>query len=369
MSKQIKFLDLNKQYLSMKSEVDTAIQDTLANSSYIGGKALDEFQIKFSEYQDAKYCIGVGNGTDALEIALESLDLPIPSEVIVPSLTFISSAEMVTRAGHKVVFCDINTETYTIDIEDLKKKINPNTKALVAVHLYGHPCEMDEILELARKHKLKVIEDCAQAHGATYKGQKVGSIGDISAFSFYPGKNLGAYGDGGAILTNDDDLAIKCKMIANHGRIGKYDHEFEGRNSRLDGFQAAILNVKLKYLDDWIKTRNDIAEVYLKELNQEQFITLPTIKDYVRHAFHLFVCRVDDRKSFMDYLEKNNIASGIHYPIALSKLEAYKYIGQQNEGFEAHVIDGLIVSIPIGDHLTNADALHVSQVIKQYPFN
>ena len=366
MGKQIKFLDLNKQYLSIKSQIDTAIQNTLENSSYVGGKALDEFQSNFAQHQDAKHCIGVGNGTDALEIALEALDLPIPSEVIVPSLTFISSAEMVTRTGHKVVFCDINPKTYTIDIEDLKNKINPNTKCIVAVHLYGHPCEMDEILELAREHRLKVIEDCAQAHGATYKGIKVGSLGDISAFSFYPGKNLGAYGDGGAILTNDDELALKCRMIANHGRIGKYDHEFEGRNSRLDGLQAAILDVKLRYLEEWIGIRNEIASIYLRELSNIDFITLPTVKKYVRHAFHLFVCRVADRDKFMDYLSKNNIASGIHYPIALSKLEAYKYLDQQNEDFIAHSFDEIIVSIPIGDHLTSDDAMHISQVIKKY---
>tara|TARA_B000000475_G_C16003121_1_gene449688 strand:+ start:2229 stop:3332 length:1104 start_codon:yes stop_codon:yes gene_type:complete len=366
MTKKINFLDLNKQYLSIKSDVDQAIQDTLSNSSYIGGKALDEFQANFSEYQETNHCIGVGNGTDALEIALESLDLPIPSEVIVPALTFISSAEMVSRTGHRVVFCDINPETYTIDIDDLKKKINHRTKAIVAVHLYGHPCEMDEILELARENDLRVIEDCAQAHGAIYKGQKVGSMGDLSAFSFYPGKNLGAYGDGGAILTNSEELALKCRMIANHGRIDKYDHEFEGRNSRLDGLQAAILNVKLQYLEKWINIRNDVAEIYLSELKNEDFIVLPRIKDYVRHAFHLFVCRVEEREKFMHYLSQNDVASGIHYPIALSKLKAYKYLGQYKDDFQAHTLDQLIVSIPIGDHLSVNDASHVSEVIKRY---
>lgn len=366
MTREIKFLDLNKQYLSIQSEVDNAIKNTIENSSYIGGNSLDNFQILFADYQEAKHCIGVGNGTDALEIALESLNLPDSSEVIVPSLTFISSAEMVTRSGHKVVFCDIDLDTYTIDIEDLKNKISPNTKAIVAVHLYGHPCEMDEILDVAKEYNLKVIEDCAQAHGATYKGKKIGSLGDISAFSFYPGKNLGAYGDGGAILTNNDELAKKCKMIANHGRIDKYDHEFEGRNSRLDGLQAEILAVKLKHLDSWINVRNEIANVYLNELNEEEHLVLPKIRDYVRHAFHLFVCRIDDRKKFMDYLGKNKIASGIHYPIALSRLKAYKYLGQAEENFVSHEVDKKIVSIPIGDHLTTDDAMHVSRVIKDY---
>ena len=364
-TKNIKFLDLHKQYLSIKPEIDNAISDVISRSAYIGGSALSEFEDRFADYQDSAYCIGVGNGTDALEIALESLDLPKGSEIIVPSLTFISSAEMVSRSGHEVVFCDVNADTYTIDIGDLESKITLKTKAIVAVHLYGHPCEMDEILEIATKHKLKIIEDCAQAHGALYKGRKVGSIGDISAFSFYPGKNLGAYGDGGAILTNDESLALRCKMIANHGRVEKYDHDFEGRNSRLDGLQAAILGVKLNYLDKWIETRNLIADTYLNELKNHK-IVLPVVKDYVTHAFHLFVCRTEEREVFMDYLKSLNIDSGIHYPKSLSKLKAYKYLGHKDEDFLSHKLDQQIVSIPIGDHLNKTDACYVSNAINNF---
>jgi len=248
---KIPFLDLKLQYLSIKDEIDLAVSNVINNTAFIKGENVSNFEINFAKYQNAKYCIGVGNGTDALEIAIESLQLPKNSEIIVPANSFIASSEAVTRSGHKVIFCDCNNNNYTISIKSLKSKITDNTRAIIAVHLYGHPCDMDGIYNVIGTKNIKVIEDCAQAHGAEYKGKKIGSIGDISAFSFYPGKNLGAYGDGGAILTNNKELSQKCIMIANHGRIDKYDHQFEGRNSRLDGLQAAILNVKLKYLDIW----------------------------------------------------------------------------------------------------------------------
>ena len=230
----VKFLDLKSQYDSIKDEIDEAIKNVISETAFIGGKYVEQFEKEFAEFCQAKYCQGVANGTDALEIVIEALDLPKGSEIIVPANSFIASSESVTRSGHKVVFCDCDESNYTISIPSLKSKITPNTKAIIAVHLYGHPCDMDEILAIAKEHNLKVIEDCAQSHGAEYKGKRVGAIGDAGTFSFYPGKNLGAYGDGGAIVTNDKELATKCKMIANHGRIEKYNHEFEGRNSRLD---------------------------------------------------------------------------------------------------------------------------------------
>ena len=273
----IKFLDLSAQYQSIKPEIDQAIQAVISESAFIGGHYVKQFEKEFSDYIDVKHCVGVGNGTDAIEIALEALNMPGGSEVIVPANSFIASSEAVTRQGHRVVFADADKDSYVLSIEDVKKRITPNTKAIMAVHLYGHPCDMDALLGLAEEHNLYIIEDCAQAHGAEYKGKKVGSIGHVATFSFYPGKNLGAYGDGGAITTNDDELAKKARMIANHGRIAKYDHDFEGRNSRLDGIQAAILSVKLKYLNAWTEQRIKIADLYMELLQDEKNIILPGI--------------------------------------------------------------------------------------------
>jgi dTDP-4-amino-4,6-dideoxygalactose transaminase len=362
----IKFLDLYSQYLSIKAEIDAAIQNTIQNSSFIGGRSLAEFQTTFAEYQQARHCLGVANGTDAIEIALEALKLPPGSEIIVPANTFIATSEAVTRAGHRVVFADIDPETYTLDSYDVKRRISPRTAAIIAVHLYGHPCDMDSLLALAAKHGLKVVEDCAQAHGAEFKGHRVGAIGDIGTFSFYPGKNLGAYGDGGAIVTNDDDLAKQCRMIANHGRIDKYNHEFEGRNSRLDGLQAAILNVKLKHLDIWVERRNEIARQYIAGLSDIKAITLPIIRPEVRHAFHLFVGRSMQRDALTRHLSQASIQTGIHYPIALPKLAAYTYLNQADEPMIANQQDSQLLSLPMGEHLSNEQVLDVIQAIRVF---
>ena len=348
----IKFLDLKSQYDSIKDEIDEAIKNVINETAFIGGKYVAQFEEEFSSYQEAKHCIGVGNGTDALEIAIESLNLPKGSEIIVPANSFIASSEAITRTGHKVVFCDCDESNYTISIPSLKSKITDNTKAIMAVHLYGHPCDMDEILALANEFNLKVIEDCAQAHGAEYKSKRVGSIGDIGTFSFYPGKNLGAYGDGGAIVTNNDDLAKKCKMIANHGRIEKYNHEFEGRNSRLDGLQAAILSVKLKHLDNWTEARIKVADYYLENLKDLDGIILPKRENWAKQVYHLFVIRTKKRDDLQKYLKENDISSGVHYPISLPKLGAYNYTNQANEDFFANRSDRELLSLPIGDHFT-----------------
>lgn len=362
----IKFLDLKSQYNSIKNEVDVAIKNVINDSAFIGGKYVEHFEHEFAQYQKAKYCITVANGTDALEIAIESLDIPKGSEIIVPANTFIATSEAVTRTGHRVVFCDCDENNYTISIPSLKSKITDKTKALIAVHLYGHPCDMDEILSLVKEHNLKVIEDCAQAHGAEYKGKKIGTIGDIGTFSFYPGKNLGAYGDGGAIVTNNEELAKKCRMIANHGRIDKYNHEFEGRNSRLDGIQAAILSVKLKHLDNWTNTRIKIANHYLKNLKDVQEIILPKRENWAKCVYHLFVIRAKKRDELQRYLKGHNIETGIHYPIALPKLKAYSYLNQAREPFIANKIDGELLSLPIGEHLNIEDVKKVVEKITDF---
>ena len=362
----VRFLDLKHQYQSIKPEIDKAIQCVIENSDFIGGKHVAQFENGFSNYVGVGYCVGVGNGTDALEIAIEALDMPIDSEIIVPANSFIASSEAVTRSGHRVVFVDIDTESYVISIEDLKKRITPQTKAIMAVHLYGHPCDMDELAKIAKEYNLYIIEDCAQAHGSEYKGKRVGGIGDIATFSFYPGKNLGAYGDGGAITTNNLELSVQCRKIANHGRTAKYDHDFEGRNSRLDSLQAAILNVKLKYLDGWIERRIQVADRYLLELNEVDGIVLPVKQDWAKQAYHLFVIRAKRRDELRLYLTEKDIQTGVHYPISLPKLKAYEYTGQANEQMFANISDASLLSLPIGEHLSIEDVKKVTTAIRSF---
>ena len=364
----IKFLDLKYQYTSIRNEIDDAIKNVIEDSAFIGGKYLSKFEEEFAEYQEAKHCVGVANGTDGLEIVLEALNLTKNSEVIVPANSFISTAESVTRTGHKVVFCDCDKDNYTISIPSLRSKITKNTKAIMAVHLYGHPCDMDQVMEIAKEYNLKVIEDCAQAHGAEYKGKKIGAIGDAGVFSFYPGKNLGAYGDGGAIVTNNNQIEQKTRMIANHGRIEKYNHEFEGRNSRLDGLQAAILSVKLNHLNKWINLRINLAEYYLENLKNISNIVLPLKENWAKQVYHLFVIRTSNRDDLKKYLNENNIQSGIHYPIALPKLNAYNYIDQAKEDFFANKSDNKLLSLPIGEHIKQNQAELVVKIIKSFKF-
>ncbi|HMB62416.1 MAG TPA: DegT/DnrJ/EryC1/StrS family aminotransferase [Eudoraea sp.] len=362
----VKFLDLQRQYSTISSEIDQAIKKVIGQSAFIGGKEIKDFEGAFAAFQNAEYCVGLANGTDALEIAIEALDLPPKSEIIVPANSFISSSEAVTRLGHRVVFCDCDKHNYTISLQSLKQKITPQTKAVIAVHLYGHPCDMDGIMKISEAHDLRVIEDCAQAHGAEFRGKRIGAIGHIGTFSFYPGKNLGAYGDAGAILTNDFEVAKKCRMIANHGRIEKYNHVFEGRNSRLDNLQAAILNVKLKYIEDWTRQRIAIADYYLTRLKEIGQVVLPKRESWARQVYHLFVIRTRDRDDLKRYLQEKKIQTGIHYPIALPKLEAYAYTGQGSEDFFANKSDVELLSLPIGEHMSLQDAEQVVLAIRGY---
>jgi dTDP-4-amino-4,6-dideoxygalactose transaminase len=350
----VKFLDLKKQYLSIKGEVNNAINSVINDTAFVGGKYAKQFEEAFASYIGVNHCIGVGNGTDALEIAIESLGLPAGSEIIVPANSFIASSEAVTRAGCKVRFCDHN-EYYTLDISDLENQINPNTSAIMAVHLYGQPAMMNEIMAIAKKHNLKVIEDCAQAHGAEYNGSRVGSFGDVGCFSFYPGKNLGAYGDAGAIVTNNIDIADKCRLISNHGAKIKYLHDIEGRNSRMDGINAAVLYVKLAHLDKWNRIRSEAANYYTQLLKAYSLPILPSIMPSTSHVFHLFVIRHPERTKLAEHLNNSGIETGIHYPVCLPKLKAYSYISQDTSYMKALQYDDQLLSLPMGDHLTNAD--------------
>jgi dTDP-4-amino-4,6-dideoxygalactose transaminase len=356
----IKFLDLKKQYLSIKKEIDKAIFDVIDESAFVGGKYLREFEENFAKYLGVKHAIGVGNGTDALEVALWSLDLPRNSEVIVPVNTFIATSEAVSRNGLKIKFVDCN-EYYQLDTTLLEGAINENTSAIIPVHLYGHPANMTKILEIAKKYNLKVIEDAAQAHGAEIEGKKVGTFGNLGTFSFYPGKNLGAYGDGGMVVTDSDELVQKIRMYCNHGRSDKFGHMFEGRNSRLDGMQAAILNIKLKYLDKWIEKRNYIANRYLNEI-KNPLIELPKIMENIRHAWHLFVIQVENRDKFREYLHKNGIQTGIHYPKCLADLPAYDL----KNDFKCCKIAKNLVSLPIGEHLEDFEVDKIIEMVNKF---
>jgi dTDP-4-amino-4,6-dideoxygalactose transaminase len=362
----VKFLDLNKQYQSIRADIDGAIARTIEAGAFIGGADLAAFEAEFAAFQQAEHCVGVGNGTDAIEIVLEALDLPPGSEVIVPANSFIASSEAVTRSGHRVVFCEPDASTGTIDVADAAARVTPLTSAILCVHLYGNPCDMDALIALADRHGLRLLEDAAQAHGAEYKGRRVGAIGHAGTFSFYPGKNLGAYGDGGAIVTNDPALARRCRMIANHGRIDKYDHQFEGRNSRLDGLQAAILRAKLPKLESWIDRRNAVARRYLDGLGGINGLTLPMIGNDVRHAFHLFVVRCAERDQLQAHLKAAGIETGVHYPIALPDLAAYAYLHSLETPRRASDIAPTLLSLPIGEHLEDEEVDEVTAAVRDF---
>ena len=328
---KIPFVDLKAQYYSIKEEIDQAISSVIEDSAFIGGKYTKTFEENFLHYIGVKNCLGVGNGTDALYIALKALGVSHGNEVITAANTFIATSEAITLTGAKVKFVDCNEKDYNIDVHKLELAITDKTKVIIPVHLYGQPVQMDKIMAVAKKHNLYVVEDAAQAHGAEYQGQRIGTIGDMACFSFFPGKNLGAYGDAGAIATNNDELATKARMIANHGRIEKYNHEFEGTNSRLDGLQAAILDVKLKHLDKWIERRRAIAEMYNAGL--KDIVMTPSVMPDVKHVYHLYVIRIKSRERVKELLSEKGIATGIHYPIPLPFLKAYGYLGHKPEDF------------------------------------
>jgi dTDP-4-amino-4,6-dideoxygalactose transaminase len=362
----IQLVDLRAQYETIKPDIDAAIQNVLAETAFIGGHNVKVFEESFARFCNVTHCIGVGNGTDALFIALKTLGIGAGDEVITVANSFIATSEAITQTGATVVFVDIDPKTYNIDTNKIEKKVTSRTRAIVAVHLYGQPADMDPILALARKYDLRVIEDAAQAHGAVYKGRAVGSLGDMACFSFYPGKNLGAYGDAGAIVTSDDALAKKARMFANHGRVDKYDHEIEGVNSRMDGLQAAVLGVKLNHLAAWSEARRKNAYLYNKYLNGNGLIT-PTEIDGVEAVYHLYVVRTKKelRGQLQEHLKSKGIATGIHYPIALPNLKAYSYLNHNGNDFpEATKASEEILSLPLYPELTEAQIQFIAQEIK-----
>jgi dTDP-4-amino-4,6-dideoxygalactose transaminase len=366
---QIPLVDLKAQYESIKGEIDKAISDVISKTAFIGGPFVRDFETAFAAFCGAKHCIGVGNGTDAIFLTLKAMGIGRGDEVITAANSFIATSEAITMSGAGVVFVDIRPDTYNIDPEKIEEKITSRTKAIIPVHLYGRPADMDPILKLARRHGLKVIEDAAQAHGAKYKGRTVGTLADAACFSFYPGKNLGAYGDAGAVLTNDDVLALTVRMLANHGRVAKYDHEFEGVNSRMDGLQAAILKAKLTHLPAWTAMRRANAKRYSLLLKETPGLATPVETEDVKSAYHLYVIRVkgDARKKLQEHLHSYGISSGIHYPIALPSLKAYKYLNISGIDIpEAQRASREILSLPMYPELDGVQISFVTKIIQVF---
>ncbi len=361
---KVPFVDLKAQYAEIKDEINEAIQNVIGDSAFIGGKYLKEFEVNFARYIGVKHCVGVGNGTDALCLALKALGVREGDEVITVTNSFIATSEAITNAGARIVFVDCHEATYNIDVGKIGERITKKTRAIIPVHLYGQPADMDPIMELARKHNLFVVEDCAQAHGAKYKGRNTGTFGDCACFSFFPGKNLGAYGDAGAVVTNDDEIAKRVRMRANHGRIEKYNHEFEGVNSRLDGLQAAILNVKLKHLERWTERRRTIAKRYDEELSGD--VITPRVIPDVRHVYHLYVVRVKKRDTLKEKMAASGVATGIHYSIPLPFLRAYAYLEHKTDEYPvSHFTSQEILSLPIHGSMEDDEVSYVIETIKQ----
>lgn len=363
----IPFLDLKKNFKLIEKPITAKINEIITNCDFIHGKEVGNFEKNFSEYIGLKYFIGCANGTDALEIAIKSLELKDNDEVIVQGNTFISTSLGVINNNVKLVLCDIEKDTYMIDIEELKKYINKNTKAIIIVHLYGFMPNMDIICNICKENNIFLIEDCAQAHGAIYNNKKAGTFGDISCFSFYPGKNLGAYGDAGGIGTDNKILNNKIRKLINIGSIEKYQHEIIGRNSRLDTIQAAILNIKLEYLEEWNKKRRKIASIYNKKLIDVGDIKLPKIDNNCIPVYHLYVIRTQYRDQLKDFLGGKNINCLIHYPISIAETNAMKPYNFDLEKLKISISNSKeILSLPLYPELEDSEVEYICNSIKEF---
>lgn len=362
---KIPFLDLRAAYLELKDEIDEAVARVLDGGWYILGPEVEAFEDEFSAYCEAQHCIGVANGLDALHLALRALGVGPGDEVIVPSHTYIATWLAVSHCGATPVPVEPVEATYNIDPARIEAAITPRTKAILPVHLYGQPADLDPILAIARKHGLRVVEDAAQAHGARYTGRRIGSHGDAVAWSFYPGKNLGALGDGGAVTTNDAEIADRIRVLRNYGSRVKYVNEVEGFNSRLDPIQAAVLRVKLRHLDDWNNRRRTIAVQYLNDL-VGCALRLPQVPEWAEAAWHLFVVRHPQRNAIQEALAKAGISTMIHYPIPPHRQQAYSELKPSECAFPvASVIANEVLSLPIGPHLSPEYGMLIIDALKR----
>lgn len=361
---KIPFVDLKLQYKAIKKEIDAAVSDVIEDAAFIGGERVKDFEKKFADLIGSKFAISCANGTDALEIALEALGIGASDEVIVPAYSWVSTASAVSRVGAEPVFVDVHEDYYTINHELIEEVITDKTKAIIPVHFYGLPAAMPEILNIANKHDLFVIEDCAQSHGATIGKQSIGTFGDIATFSFYPGKNLGAYGDAGAILTNDDQIAKKLRTIAGLGQQGKHNHQQVGRNSRMDSIQAAVLMVKLPMLEEWTARRRWVARQY--SINLPEFgYKLQRIPNNYKHVYHLYVIQSENRDKLKEYLAEKGVQTQIHYPKPLNQFGFFKNHGTMPI---ADAMSDKLLSLPIYPEMTQEQVDYVIDLLRKFSF-
>ncbi len=375
---KVPFLDLKIQYKQIEHEVTPMITRAMAEGAFIGGEQVSGFETEFARFCKSSYCVGVNSGTDALRFALMATGIGSGDEVITVPNTFIATTEAISQVGAKPVFVDIYPDTCNMDpnkLEDyLKNRLKPNAsslkprpKAVIPVHLYGQPADMDPILEIAQKHNIAVIEDACQAHGAKYKNRKAGSMGAVGCFSFYPGKNLGAFGEGGAIITQDEDIAQKVRMIRDHGQRKKYFHDLEGYNGRLDAIQAGVLRIKLKRLDDWNRARHENAAYYNELLSEIPSVTLLTEAEFADSVYHLYVILVNDRDELQKFLDSKGIATGLHYPLPLHLQKAYEHLGYKKGAFPVtEYIANRLLSLPMFPELKREQIEYVVKSIKEY---
>jgi dTDP-4-amino-4,6-dideoxygalactose transaminase len=362
---KVPFLDLKSQYESIKDEITVAIQQVLEKTAFAGGPFVAQFEKEFAVFCKTQYAIGMGSGTEALWLALLGLGVGPGDEVITVPDTFIATAEAISYCGARPVFVDVEEKTYNMNPAMLEAAITPKTKAIIPVHLFGQMADMEPIMEIAKKHKIFVVEDAAQAHGAEYKGRIAGSIGDAGCFSFYPGKNLGAYGEAGAVVTNNEELDKKVRMLRDHGQAKKYYHGLVGWNARMDGFQGAILSVKLKHLPAWTEARRRNAKRYNEVLGKIDGVVIPMESSYNKHVYHIYSIRVQDRDSLISALAEKDVHCGIHYPISLHLQEAYHSLGLEKGSFPvSEKVQAEFVSLPMFPELTREQIDYVASEIK-----
>lgn len=361
---KIPFSTFERMHGALRTEMIQKFTEVYDKNWFIGGEECKKFDEEFSKWNGSKYAVGVATGLDAIYLALKALEVGEEDEVIVPSNTFIATALAVSYVGAKVVLVDPDPVTYNLSANGLEEAITEKTKAIIAVHLYGQTAEMDEIMKIASKHNLKVIEDCAQAHGATYKGKKAGTFGDVGCFSFYPGKNLGALGDGGAIITDSKELEEKIRALGNYGSVQKYHHVYKGTNSRLDEMQAGFLRIKLPHLEAWNTERNKVAQRYCAEITNPH-IKLPVVGEHRTHIWHIFAVMCDNREKFQKYMKENGIDTAIHYPIAISDQGAYKEDYLKTLPI-AEKIAAQEVSLPMFIGMTKEEVDYIIDVINKY---
>lgn len=364
---KVPFLDLKAQLVQTRQQIEERFARIIDNSAFVNGREVNEFEERFAELHDVKYCVGLGSGTDGNHLALICCGIGEGDEVIVPVNTFIATAEAISYPGATPVFVDVDGDTFNIDVNKVEEEITEKTKAINPVHLFGQPADVDPIKELAKKYGLFVIEDAAQAHCAVYKGAKVGGIGDIASWSFYPGKNLGAWGEAGAITTDDEEIYLKAKKLRDHGSVQKYHHELIGYNYRMSEFQAAVLNVKMQFIEEWTQKRRANAAEYGAYLAGTEDVVTPAELDSAKHVYHLYVIKAKSRDHLQGFLNNHGIGTGLHYPVPLHLTQAYSLLGYKKGEFPvAEKLAGEIISIPMYPELNQEQIEYVCAKIGEF---